>query len=182
MNIINQTVKRITVLFLLSTFIPALLSGCGKDTTELDTYKSNMEVFFTTISNLNTSINSIDATSEDASSELLGYLDQMNEAFQQMASYEIPEEFSSIESLATESAEYMEKAVSTYHEAYDGEFDENSENLAGQYYERANNRVQYMIQIFHGEVPSGEGVSVTTEDTYHLESIDPNAESSESDN
>jgi len=173
----RSIIKTIVISLILTSF---LLSGCGKSTSELDTYKSNMENFFTTISDLNTKINSIDATSSNANSELLGYLDEMNEAFQTMASYEIPEEFTSIESLASESAEYMEKAVSTYHLAYDNEYDEASESLAIQYYQRANSRVQYMIQIFHGEVPSGEGVSVVTEDTYHLESIDPNGSTSDS--
>ena len=179
MNTNKRPITSMIVISLILTVILAL-SGCGKETTELDTYKSNMETFFTTISTLNNNINSIDATSENANEQLLGYLDEMNEAFQTMASYEIPEEFSSIESLASESAEYMEKAVSTYHLAYDDEYDEASDQLAEQYYQRANSRIQYIIQIFHGEVPSGEGVSVTTEDTYHLNSIDPNGDDSSS--
>lgn len=174
----NMKKMSITKVIAISIILSLLLAGCGKSTDELDAYKSNMESFFNTISELNTKMNTIDATSENANATLLQYLDEMNAAFQTMASYEIPEEFSSIESLASESAEYMDKAVSTYHLAYDGVYDESSEDLAIQYYQRANSRIQYMIQIFHGEVPSGEGVSVITEDTYHLESIDPSGSSS----
>ena len=79
-----------------------------------------------------------------------------------MAAVEIPEEFDSISEIAVEAADYMQMANETYHEAYDGDFDEDQEMLAAQYYQRANSRVMVMLQVLHGEVPSGEGVTVTT--------------------
>ena len=139
------------------------LSACGsKENAELSAYKESMETFYNKLSYLNSSINGIDADDENAKYQLLGYLDEMNEAYKEMAAVEIPEEFDSISEIAVEAADYMQMANETYHEAYDGDFDEDQEMLAAQYYQRANSRVMVMLQVLHGEVPSGEGVTVTT--------------------
>jgi hypothetical protein len=66
----------------------------------------------------------------------------------------------------------MEKANEFYHQAYDGDFDSDSEMLAAQYYQRANDRVLIMLQVLHGEVPEGEGITVETESTYEISTID----------
>lgn len=148
------------------------LSGCGKkkDLT-LENYKESMDAFYDKLSYYDSAINEIDPGSEGAADELLGYLDEMNESYKSMAATEIPEEFSGIADIAAEASDYMEQANSFYHRAYDDEFDEESEELAMQYYERANNRALVMLQVLHGEVPSGEGISVETEDTYQFSTI-----------
>ena len=87
----------------------------------------------------------------------------MNESYKAMAQIDVPEQFSGISELPSEASEYMQMANEYYHMAYDGEFDEDNEYLASQYYERANSRVQVILQVLHGEVPSGEGVSVDEE-------------------
>ena len=156
------------------------LAGCGKKTDPaLETYKESMTEFYDRLSYYDSSINAIDPESEGAKDELLGYLDQMNESYKTMAATEIPEEFSGISDIAQEAAEYMEQANEFYHQAYDGEFDEDSESLASQYYERANNRVLVMLQVLHGEVPEGEGISVETKSTYEISTIDPDSDSEE---
>lgn len=152
-------------------FSALLLVGCGSKSSNLETYKTNMNAFFDAVSDYNDAINEIDPNSETATKDLLSDLDGMNAEFQKMASYPIPDEFSSLGDLAKESASYMSQAVAAYHQAYDGAFNKDSADLAVQYYERANNRVHYMIMILHGEVPSGEGVTVTTKDTYNFTTI-----------
>ena len=66
----------------------------------------------------------------------------------------------------------MDKANEFYHQAYDGDFDSDSEMLASQYYQRANDRVLIMLQVLHGQVPEGEGITVETESTYEISTID----------
>lgn len=123
-----------------------------------------MNSFFESVSSYNDQINAIDASSDDATSQLLTYLDEMNLAFQTMAGYEVPDEFSAATSLADDAADYMNQAVTLYHQAYDGEYNADSEAQALADYQKANTRVQYLISILHGETPSGEGVSVVTKD------------------
>lgn len=147
------------------------ISGCGSGNSDLETYKSNMNDFFEAVAGYNDAINEIDPNSETATQDLLTDLDGMNAEFQKMAAYKIPNEFSSLSDLSTEAASYMSQAVTTYHQAYDGAYNKDSADLAAQYYARANSRVQYMISILHGETPSGEGVTITTEDTYNFTTI-----------
>ena len=75
-----------------------------------------------------------------------------------MASTEIPDEFSGISDIAVEAADYMDQANEFYHQAYDGDFDSDSEMLASQYYQRANDRVLIMLQVLHGQVPEGRAL------------------------
>lgn len=168
----NKYLSKFRIIFAaLPIMIIFLLTGCGANNEELDTYKTNMNSFFDKASAYDSAINSIDASSDSAVPDLLSNLDGLNECFQEMAAYDIPSEFDSLSDLATESAEYMQQANDSYHAAYDGEYDADSEALASQYYERANSRVKYMITILHGEVPEGEGIKITTEDTYNFTTI-----------
>lgn len=152
--------------------IIVLLTGCGnKDSQELADYRDNMEEFYNKLSYYDEKINAIDSGSEGAKYELLVILDQMNEAYRAMAKYEIPDAFSGISEISAEAADYMQMADEFYHMAYDGDFDENNEQLARQYYERANSRAKVMLQVLHGEVPSGEGISVTTQEPGEFSTI-----------
>ena len=154
-----------------------ILSGCQKETNdELESYKESMSSFYDKLSYLDEAINGIDPESETAVAQLLGYLDEMNEAYKSMAELTIPDEFSGISDIAVEAADYMEMADQFYHEAYDNEFDSDTEYLAGQYYQRACSRVLVMLQVLHGEVPSGEGVTVTTQDSIQFSTIGTSSE------
>lgn len=157
-----------------------LLTGCGKKADPaLEAYKESMTVFYDKLSEYDRQINAIDPESESAKYDLLDILDQMKESYKDMAEIEVPEEFSGIADISLEASEYMEKANDFYHMAYDNEFDEDSEMLASQYYQRANDRVLIMLQVLHGEVPEGEGISVETQSTYEISTIDEDAETDE---
>ncbi|MBE5825423.1 MAG: hypothetical protein E7307_02185 [Butyrivibrio sp.] len=138
-----------------------VLTACGKKSDpELENYREKMEEFYSSLSYYDQAINALDPEADGSKEELLKMLDQMNESYKDMASLEVPEEFSGISDLPGEAADYMQKADDFYHMAYDGDFDEDNEALASQYYERANNRAMVILQVLHGEVPSVEGVSV----------------------
>lgn len=165
--------KKALLVLLCTMLVMVMASGCGKKTSkELDEYKENMEAFYDKLSYYDEKINDIDSASENAKYELLTVLDQMNEAYKAMALVSIPEEFMGISEIATEAADYMQKADEFYHMAYDNEFDSDSEMLAQQYYERANSRARVILQVLHGEVPEGEGISVETQSTYEFSTID----------
>lgn len=139
--------------WLILLFCLTLLMGCGTDK-ELEEYKMNMETFYSNISEYDTIINSIDVNSDTAVLELLSALDGLEERFTWMASLDIPEEFASVENLATEAGEYMSSAVALYHQAYESEpFDSSLAEAAKEHYDRANKRALYILAILHGEMP-----------------------------
>ncbi|MBD5547403.1 MAG: hypothetical protein HDQ97_08400 [Lachnospiraceae bacterium] len=129
-----------------------VMTGCGKDA-ELENYKANMNQFFENVRIFDSSINSIDPDSETAVSELLALLDSMDTSFAQMASLEVPDGFPGVEELADEASSCMSEAVSYYHQAYEGEYNASLEDAARQNYKRANEMLQYIVSIFHGDIP-----------------------------
>ena len=149
----------------LALFLLLMLTGCGKKDEALEEYQTNMEAFFEHIVEFNDNMNAIDVSQGDYVSQMLSYLDALDAEVAWMAQLEVPDEFSAVESLADEASENMTQAVLFYHMAYDnGEYDENVEAAAKEYYDRANLRIQYIITLLHGEVPQGEGLIYTEED------------------
>ncbi len=170
-------VKRIITTTVAFTMMAFIFCGCGKKADmELSGYRDSMNEFYNKLTYYDASINGIDPDSEDAKVQLLGYLDEMKDAYKSMAALTIPEEFDSISDIAVEAADYMQMADECYHLAYDGAFDEDNEQLAGQYYQRANSRVMVMLQVLHGEVPTGDGVTVTTEEPGQFDTIGDGSE------
>lgn len=139
--------------------------GCGKDE-QLTAYQEDMNTFFEHIADFNDGMNAIDASAEDAKEQLLSYLDQLQAEITWMAQLETPDQFSAVDSLADEADENMQQAVALYHSAYEAEvFDEAFAQAAREYYDRANLRIQYIIMILHGEIPEGEGIVYTEENS-----------------
>ncbi|WP_026652213.1 hypothetical protein [Butyrivibrio proteoclasticus] len=168
----NIRLKRFIGTLLVTTVMLFSLVGCGKkNSSQLASYKESMAAFYDKLSYYDEAINAIDPNSDGAKAELLGYLDEMNAEYKAMAELTIPSEFAGISDIAVEAADYMSMADEYYHYAYDNEFDESSEQLASQYYQRANSRVLIMLQVLHGEDPTGEGVTVTPEEAQQFSTI-----------
>ena len=143
--------KRMTKCLLLGLFL-CVLAGCGKKNDELTTYKTNMETFCANVEAIGQRIDAIDTTSESSTTEFLGLMDQLSEQFSKMAALPVPDRFSAASDLAIEASENMSNAVTYYHQAYEGEtFSQNYAEAANEYYSRANERLQYVLQILHGE-------------------------------
>lgn len=141
------------------------LVGCGEDE-QLTAYQEDMNTFFEHIADFNEGMNAIDASAEDATQQLLSYLDQLQAEITWMSELETPDQFSAVDSLADEADENMRQAVALYHSAYEAEvFDEATAQAAREYYDRANLRIQYIIMILHGEIPEGEGITYTEENS-----------------
>lgn len=141
----------------------ALLTACGEDP-ESTRFRKSMDDFCTRISEIDTSINSIDAQSDEAASELLAYLDDLDLVFQSFSELDFPEEFDYLEDLADESSEYMTEAVKSYHEAFGTDsYNEQTAEYARQNYSRAYKRVQIIISFLHGEEPLDPDLTIEYE-------------------
>ncbi len=151
--------KRFLLLFAVLV-IAISATGCGEDP-KLEKFRNDMDSFCQDISEIDTNINNIDASSESARDELLGYLDQLDQSFKVLADMSVPEEFSYIEELADEASSYMTTAVASYHEAYsNNSYNEYTAEYARENYERACKRVTVMIKLLHGENISDADVTV----------------------
>lgn len=138
------------------------LSGCGTDP-ELTKFKNEIDAFCTAISEIDTSINNVDAGSKYAISELLGYLSDLEEEFENFSKLDFPEEFDYLEGLADEASEYMTTAVAGYKEAYANDsYDETKAEYAKENYSRAYKRIQIIISFLHGEEPTDIDLTSTT--------------------
>ena len=140
-----------------------LLTACGEDP-ELTRFRKSMDDFCTRISEIDTAINDIDAESDDAASELLTCLDDLDLVFQSFSELDFPEDFDYLEDLADESSEYMTEAVKSYHEAFgSNSYNEQTAEYARQNYSRAYKRVQIIISFLHGEEPLDPDLTVEYE-------------------
>ena len=140
-----------------------MLTACGEDPA-LTQFKKSMDSFCTSISEIDNSINNIDAQSEDATAQLLSYLDDLDRTFQTFADLDFPEEFDYLENLADESSEYMTEAVKSYHEAYgNGTYNESMAEYAKQNYSRAYKRIQNIISFINGEEPTDADLPIEYE-------------------
>ncbi len=148
---------RITIAAL---FTGILLSACGENTA-LTQFRKSMDDFCTKISEIDTAINNIDAEADNASDELLAYLDDLDIVFQSFARLDFPEEFDYLENLADESSEYMTEAVKSYHDAFGvNSYNESTAEYARQNYSRAYKRVQIIISFLHGEEPQDPDLTI----------------------
>lgn len=136
-----------------------LWGGCGNDPA-MSQFKIDIDNFCTKVSEIDASINDIDARSEYATTELLKYLDDLDAEFSAFAELDFPEEYDYLEDLADEAGSYMTEAVANYHKTYeDDSYNETYAEYAAANYERAYKRVQIIISFLHGEEP--EDVSIT---------------------
>lgn len=154
--------KRQLTLLAAGMLTASILTACGQDPA-ITAFKEDIDTFCTTISEIDTSINNIDAESENAASELLEYLDDLEISFQEFAELNFPEEFDYLENIADESSSYMTEAVKTYHDVYSsGHYDTNKADYAKENYSRAYKRVQIIITFLHGEEPEDIDLTIVS--------------------
>ena len=121
-----------------------------------------MENFVQNVKAVEESIESIDYSEAGSEKELLGYLDQLDSLYSEMAAFNVPSEFQIVESLADEASSNMTQAVSMYHMAFDGdeEYDPMVTEAGLEYYQRAQKRIDYIGIIIKGDMPEGEDVTI----------------------
>lgn len=162
-----------TILLLLILFSLAL-TACGKDE-QLEQYKENITNFNTNISDIATQMDNIDTTAEDALSDVLSCLGEMEYQFALLSEMEVPQEFASIESLADEASDYMTEAVRLYNELFTTEeYSEETAAAAQENYNRAMTRLSYISSLLQGELPEGENIIITEEEILDFEPVTEN--------
>lgn len=146
-------------LFFTAALTALLLTGCGQST-ELTQFHKDMDAFCASVSEIDQAINSIDASSENAVAELLGYFDELDTVFESFSKLDFPEEFDYLEATAAEAAQYMTEAVESYHDAFsNGSYNEYTAEYAQGNYSRAYKRLQIILSFLHGETPEGIDIS-----------------------
>ena len=161
-------IKKLLVAALISIFC---LSGCGKDA-ELEKYNENMTAFTENVTDIKLRMEEIDTASEDAVSELLDCLDELQIQFELLAEMEVPQKFASVESLADEASAYMTEAVSLYHDVFEAEeYNEATADVAVQNYDRAMTRLSYISTLLQGELPEGDNIIITEEEALDFEPV-----------
>jgi hypothetical protein len=148
-----------------------ILTACGgNDDDEISRFKDEVDTFCLSISDLGTKIDNVDAESETAIEEILGYIDEMDEEFKSFAEVDFPEQFDYLESIADEASEYMSTAAESFRDAYTNEeYDEEMFKAEYEYAReneaRAYKRIQIIITILHGESPESVGLVTSDEQT-----------------
>ena len=164
----NMKIKTLLFCMLLSVFC---LTGCGKDA-KLEQYKDDMTAFTENVSEIKMQMDEIDTSSEDAVTDLLICLDELQIQFTALADMEVPKEFISIESLADEAGAYMTEAVTLYHTVFEAsEYDEATADIAQQNYDRAMTRLSYISTLLQGELPEGDNIIITEEEALDFEPV-----------
>lgn len=162
-EVIDLKKKFLTALFLFTIIFS--LTACGKkanNNEELKLYKASMETFFSNIEKIDYTIKTIDPDCDDNSSidSLFEQLDLLEKEFKYLSEISVPDDFSYNESLADEAYDYMVQANDYYHQSFtESSFNPYTLEAADECYKRANKRVQYIINILHGELPQDENVS-----------------------
>lgn len=143
-----------------------ILCGCG-DTSKLDNYYKEMSAFNSNIKIITETMDLIDVNSDSAPAQVVAELEKLEEQFRILSEIEVPKHFSANEEMADDAYAYMQEAVRLYKEWYNaGDFSNTSNvQMAKENYDRAMTRVNYISIVLQGDVPSGEGIVVTEEET-----------------
>ena len=99
--------------------------------------------------------------------QLFEQFDLLENEFKKLSEIHVPKDFENNESLAQQASEYMTQANDYLHKAFsETSYNENVLEAAMECYNRANKRVQFIISILHGELPTDDTVTyVSTEST-----------------
>ena len=141
-----------------------MLFGCGKDSKK-EAFEADFMEFCDKVAEIDANIKAINPDDENAPTELLSSLDTLGELFNKMSTMKFPQEYDYLVTLAEESGQFMNLAVENYHTAFESEvYDEESANLANEYYARAYKRLKYMITFMQGEIPDSDEIKYTKAD------------------
>ena len=158
--------KKISALMLTLALSLSVFSGCGEeevDNEALNAYKTQMDSFFTELSDIDEEINGIDPESTESIDALFEEFDKLEVKFAELAAMEVPTDlvyYESIESLSDEASDYMVQANEYLHESFsDTSYNEYTLEASLECYNRANKRIQYIISLIHGELPQDDNIT-----------------------
>lgn len=149
--------KKFIVSILLITLTLSLTACNSRNTEEIMAFQNKLNTVVLKMESLDSELNAIDVTAADAKETALDILDDLNNAFKELAEINVSDEnHMYITDLADEGADYMSRAYELFEKAYGQEtFDAGNADLAYQYLERATKRVRVIVTMLHGEIPEG---------------------------
>lgn len=156
-----------SILCILVMSMALMLCACG-DTSKLDKYYSEMNSFYSSVDFITGTIESIDENDENAPKVVVAQLEELEKEFKILADIEVPKHFSANEEMADDAYAYMQEAVKLYKEWAANPSDVNADatvQMAKENYDRAMTRVNYIAIVLQGNVPSGEGIEISEEET-----------------
>ncbi len=107
------------------SIILILSCACGKaeddPSAKLNAYHEGITAFNSEISELSARMDAIDINAEDASTNLLICLDEMNTHFEELSNLPVPDEYNGAKGLAVQAYSSMSEAVNLYHQLYSAE-------------------------------------------------------------
>ena len=147
----KKSLSRINSMLIPLMLVFILITGCSNKK-DVENYISNMTTFVSNVEKLSVSINAIDPQSDGASTDLLFYLDYMDQTFSQMADVKPPKGYESVSDISRSAATSMRNAVQLYHEVYEAEtFDEEKEAQARASYNYAFECLGQMSDILQNK-------------------------------
>ena len=149
-----------------------LIAGCGSQAAddpqaeELKEFRTKVDAFCETISDMDNQINSIDTSSETYTTDLMNCLNTLNTAFADFAALDFPSEYDYLEHLADEASAYMSEAVTGFGQVYtdntlNSQAMQEKYNEASTAYANAFKRIKVIMTFLNGEV--SQDANVTTE-------------------
>ncbi len=159
---------RYTIITLIISVL--LIAGCGSSdpegtgSEELKQFRSQVDTFCQTVSDIDTRINSIDTSSETYATDIMDSLNSLNTSFSDFAALDFPEEYDYLEHLADEASAYMSEAVTLYSQVYTDDT-LNSQAMTDKYneastaYANAFKRIKVIMTFLNGEVSQDANVS-----------------------
>lgn len=132
-----------------------LLTSCGANPIEAK-FENEINEFCENAADIGAKIDAIQVEAEEnsiryATSDLLSYLDELEVEFMRFSNIDFPERYDYLEETADEAGQYMTEAVSSYHKAYDEEYNQAMEEYAQENYSRACKRMQMILAVLRGE-------------------------------
>lgn len=135
--------------FLAGILAAILLTGCaaGSQSTEaLRSYRTEMEGLFSDLENVQSTIDGIDASADNADELLVQAIDEMSAACSKAAAAEAPAGYEVVQERAEHAAAMMGQASSEFHTAFEAEtMDQDAYDAAMEYYKSACSDIQSMI-------------------------------------
>lgn len=152
-------------LILTGLVLSICLCACGQKTDpQMEKFKKDVEAFCSSISTLDQSINQIDPNSENATTQLLEYLSEVNMRFKAFADLDFPTDYDALEHLADEASEYMSTAVQYYNSAFsNNSYNEYNAEYAKENYSRAIKRIKIILALLKGENVDDPSVVISYE-------------------
>lgn len=152
--------KKLTVILLSLGLIATTFSGCAKADDPYAGYKKEMNNFFEAVTKINDEMNALDPEDDQAVEQLFAYLEELEEQFKYFSEIEVPDEFKVTEELADGAYDYMVEANGYFKDSFsENSFNEYTLEAAMECYQRANKRMQYVIDIIHGQLPEDESIT-----------------------